>query len=205
MEKNSKWSTISSTLDQQPQTPCHWILKSTRGWERHSQSCQNSPRVLENKHVTTQTKMSVYKVCVIGTLLYGSKSWTTYSLQERKLQVFHLRCLCRILGILWQDRVCNNKVLACADLPSMYTLLHQRRLRWLGHVHRMDDGHIPKDLLYGELATGKRSRGRPRLCYKFVCKRDLRVCNINTKSWETFAIDRTIWRQQVATSQQQTK
>ncbi|KAJ7324884.1 hypothetical protein JRQ81_017904, partial [Phrynocephalus forsythii] len=48
----------------------------------------------------------------------------------------------------------------------MYTLLKQRRLRWLGHVVRMDDGRIPKDLLYGELIKGKRPRGRPQLRYK---------------------------------------
>jgi len=48
----------------------------------------------------------------------------------------------------------------------MYTLLRQRRLRWLGHVHRMKDGRIPKDLLYGELAEGKRPTGRPLLRYK---------------------------------------
>ena len=28
----------------------------------------------------------------------------------------------------------------------MYTFLRQRRLRWLGHTHRMADGRIPKDL-----------------------------------------------------------
>ena len=30
---------------------------------------------------------------------------------------------------------------------GLVTLLQQRRLRWLGHVHRMEDGRIPKDLL----------------------------------------------------------
>ena len=28
-------------------------------------------------------------------------------------------------------------------------------MRWLGHVHQMDDGRIPKDLLYGELELGQ--------------------------------------------------
>ena len=43
-----------------------------------------------------------------------------------------------------------------AEIPSFYTLLKQRGMRWLGHVTWMKDGRIPKDLLYGELATGKR-------------------------------------------------
>ena len=59
----------------------------------------------------------------------------------------------RILGITWQDRVTNYAVLEKAGIPSLYTLLKQRRMRWLGHVTRMEDGRIPKDLLYGELAT----------------------------------------------------
>ena len=58
-------------------------------------------KVWENKHLTIPTKIKVYKACVISTLLYGSKSWTTHSTQEQKIQVFHLRCFCRILGITW--------------------------------------------------------------------------------------------------------
>ena len=45
----------------------------------------------------------------------------------------------------------------------MYTLLKQRCLHWLGHVVRMADGWIPKDLLYGELVQGNRPRGRPQV------------------------------------------
>ena len=105
--------------------------------------------------------MAVYNACIISTLLYGSESWTTYTRQEKRLNSFHMRCLRRILGITWQDKITNNKVLAKAGLPSMFTLLRQRRLRWLGHVRRMEDGRIPKDILYGQLATGKRRTGRP--------------------------------------------
>ena len=72
----------------------------------------------------------------------------------------------------------------------MYTQLRQRRLRWLGHVHRMEDGRIPKDLLYGELTCGKRTSGRPHLRYKDVCKRDMKALDINTKSWEAHASNR---------------
>lgn len=43
----------------------------------------------------------------------------------------------------------------------MFTLLRQRRRRWVGLVRRMKDGRILKDILYGELASGKRTVGRP--------------------------------------------
>ena len=76
----------------------------------------------------------------------------------------------------------------------MYTLLRQQRLRWLGHVRRMEDGRIPKDILYGGLASGKRSVGRPQLRHKEVCKRDLKALDINIQCWEVMAADRNSWR-----------
>lgn len=36
---------------------------------------------------------------------------------------------------------------------------------------RVDDGRIPKDLLYRELAEGKCPTGRPQLRYKDIYKR----------------------------------
>ena len=105
----------------------------------------------------TPIKLSVYNACVINTLLYCSDTWTTYAGQERILNTFHLRSIRR--GISWQDKVTNGDVLYRVGLPSMYTLLRQRRLRWLGHVRRMEDGRISKDILYGELALGEQPAG----------------------------------------------
>ena len=87
--------------------------------------------------------------------------------------------------------VWNNDVLLRAGVPSIFTLLHQFCLHWLGHIHRMEDGHIPKDLLYGELTTGARCRGHPQLHFKDICKHDMKACNIDTESREAFADERT--------------
>ena len=107
------------------------------------------------------TKFQVYKACILSTLHYGSESWTLRTKQERRLHSFHMHCLTRILGISWRDKVPNNTVMERAGITSMYTILKQRRFRWLGHVSRVEDDRIAKDLLYGELATGKRPTGRP--------------------------------------------
>ena len=55
----------------------------------------------------------------------------------------------------------------------MYALLTKRRLRRLGHFTSMYDGKLPKDILYGEFATGSRPTRRTMLRYKDVLKRDL--------------------------------
>ena len=56
----------------------------------------------------------------------------------------------KILGIVWQNHVTNKDVLAKANIPRMFALLSLTRLCWLGHVIRMQDGRIQKDILYGE-------------------------------------------------------
>ena len=69
----------------------------------------------------------------------------------------------------------------------MYTLLRQRRLRWLGHVHQVEDCRIPKDLLYGELELGSRPVVRD------VCKRDMPATGLPTDNWEPLAADQDKW------------
>ena len=118
-------------------------------------------RVWKISKLTIKTKVAVYNACVLSKLLYGSETWTTYSDQEKRLNAFHLRSLRRLLGISWMNKIPNTVVLSHTELPSMYTLLRQRRLRWLGHVRRMDDGRIPKDILYGELAEEKEALDAP--------------------------------------------
>ena len=141
-------------------------------------------RVWINTNLTMKTKMAAYNTRVISTQLYGSATWTTYARQERRLNTFHLRSIRRIPGISRKDRVSNAEVLSHAGLPSMYPLLWQGRLRWLGHVHCMNDGHTPKDILYRQLASGKRTTGRSRLRHKDVCMRDMKTLDIDAASLE---------------------
>ena len=150
-------------------------------------------RVWENRLLTENTKMHVYQACVLSTLLYGSEAWTTYQRQERRLNTFHMHCLRCILRIRWQDRIPNSDILTRAGIPSIFSLLSQRCLRWLGHVRRMEDGRIPKDIMYGQLAKGSRPVGNPVLRFKDVCKRDMKACDISPADWEVVAEDHDCW------------
>ena len=141
-------------------------------------------RVRKNGKLAENAKIQVYRACVLSTLRYVSASWVLHARHEHKLNTFHLRNLRRILNNAWQDKVPNTEVLERANLPSMYSLLKQRRLRWLGHVCRMEEGRIPKAILYDELAEVRRPAGRPQLRFKGICKRDLKSTNIDTNAWE---------------------
>ncbi|XP_069191779.1 uncharacterized protein [Procambarus clarkii] len=125
------------------------------------------------------------------------------SRQERQLNTFHMRNLRRILDITWKDHVTNKTLLKITEVPSMFTLLNQRRMRWLGHVTRMVDGRILKDLLHGELASGRRPTGRHQLRFKDACKRDLKQMNFEINTWEAVAAERSAWRCKVQKGLQQ--
>ena len=73
--------------------------------------------------LTISTKTKLYQSHVLSTLLYGSETCTLYSRQERRLNIFHLRCLKRILDITWEEGVLNKDFLAQVGVPSMFAFL----------------------------------------------------------------------------------
>ena len=74
----------------------------------------------------------------------------------------------------------NNDFLAQAEVATMFALLIQRRLRWLGHVSYSTASY----------ATGTRPEGEPTCRFIEVCKRDLKAGNINPAAWEAVAVVR---------------
>ncbi|KAI8511741.1 hypothetical protein Bbelb_108410 [Branchiostoma belcheri] len=150
-------------------------------------------RAWDNKYLTIHTKVRIYLTCVLSALLYGSEAWASHAHLERKLNSFHMRCLRKICGVSWSDKVPNLEILKRCGTTSVFPILKQRRLRWLGHVSRMDHSRLPHQVLYGQLADGKRDRGRPKLRFIDVCKRDLKLFHIGA-NWEHLAQNRTAWR-----------
>ena len=135
-------------------------------------------RVWSNKLLTTNTKVRVYEACVFSTLLYSSIVWTTYASQENRLNTFYSCCLRRILGVNWEDKITNIRILEQSKTDNIHSMLCLQRLRLRGYVSRMPHGRIPEEIMYGQLVSGQHSLGRIRLWYKNVCKQDLKLANI---------------------------
>ena len=73
-------------------------------------------------------------------------------------------------------------------------MILKTQLRWVGHVIRMDDQRLPKHLLFGELRSGNRNRGRPRKRFKDCVKAHVGHAGINPKQLESAAVNRESWR-----------
>ena len=142
-------------------------------------------RVFENHDLTLSTKIMVYHAVVISALLYGSEAWTLYQRQVKLLEQFHMKSLRKLLGVTWRDRVSNLEVLRRTSCVPLENILHRNKLRWVGHVIRMDDIRLPKQVLYGELSTGARTAGGQLKRYKDSTKKVLKASNIPPENLET--------------------
>ena len=130
-------------------------------------------RVCHERGISIKTKLSVYRAVVLPSLLYGCQTWTCYRRHTKKQDQFHLRCLCKVLRVSWKEHVPNQEILRWAELTGIEAMLNQAQLRWSGHVTRMDDSRLPKQLFHAELSTGKRHKGGQRKRYKDVLKSTL--------------------------------
>ena len=102
-----------------------------------------------------------------------------------------------ILWVKWWHFMSNVKVLKKSGMSSLYETLIQRNLRWAGHVNRLPNTRIPKQVLYSQLVEGSRGIGRPRLRFKDAIKRNLKDKDISLGTWQKLTQDRPRWRRMI--------
>jgi hypothetical protein len=66
-----------------------------------------------------------------------------------------------------------------------------QRISWLGHLERMEEDRMPKNIFTQEL-EGTRRRGRLRKKWREEVERDLQVLGL--RRWRELVIDRDKWR-----------
>ena len=80
------------------------------------------------------------------------------------------------------------------DVFSIEVMLLKSCLRLTGHVIRMEDHRIPKQLLFGELEQGHRRQSHPCKRFKDTVKAGLQWCGIPPTELVATALDRQRWR-----------
>src|SRR3978361_1078345 len=93
----------------------------------------------------------------------------------------------------WENRISNEVIRADLDIDSVDEVARRSRLRWYGHVERMEDFRLPKRILYSEV-DGGRNRGRPRRRFLDSVKSDLNERGVETSR---IALNRVAWRRVV--------
>jgi len=143
--------------------------------------------------VSRETKVAVL---ILTTLLYFCETWTLYRRSICRIEQFHLRCLRQIAGIKWQDRLTNTDVLQICGITGIEAFLLKAQLRWAGHVMRMSDDRVPKQVFCGQLAAGARPQCGPVRRYKDSLKENMKKCVMQPSTLSIDSQDCSKWRSQ---------
>ena len=145
------------------------------------------------KRLKTSTKMRLFKSVVLSTLMYGSETWVPSAAHMKRLQAFIMGCLRVILGVTRWEKKRNTELCSMAGIERVEVMVMRRRLRWLGHVERMDDTRLPKCLLVCKPQDGKRSAGGQKRRWNDLVLWDLKRCGL-LPDWRDMACERGAWR-----------
>ena len=138
----------------------------------------------------------MYRALILPILLYGAETWTLLKADLSKLEVFRMRCLRRILRVSLRDRMQNDSVrMACSEQATIDEEIQKRRLRWFGHVCRMDEHRFPyRPLWRRRPQQWKIQRSAPKKTWLKQIEDDLRNRRISVIEAKQMALNRTTWR-----------
>ena len=90
-------------------------------------------------------------------------------------------------------RLHNEELHSLYHSPNIVRVIKSRRLRWAGHVERIEEGRSAFKILTGK-PTEKRPLGRPRHRWVDNIRMDLEEISISARNWVDSAQDRNYWR-----------
>ena len=109
----------------------------------------------------------------------------------------------RILGPVYDTekenwRILTNKeIYAIVEKPTIIETIRSNRLRWFGHVQRMEENRIAKRVLYMNLGTTI-LRGRPRNRQQDEVREDGRI--VGGEGWQEKVHNREEWKNLLRTA-----
>ena len=126
---------------------------------------------------------------------YGAEAWTFTKKEEQAKLIFERKIFRRIYGPKyengkWKSRT-NREVEEMSKRKNIVKWIKGQRMRWLGHLERMEEDRMPKKIFTREL-EGTRTRGRPRKRWKEGVERDLQVLGV--RRWRELVADRKKWK-----------
>jgi hypothetical protein len=91
----------------------------------------------------------------------------------------------------------NKEIYGSVNKPTITETIRLNRLRWFGHVQRMEENRIPKRVLCMNLGT-TRLRGRPTNRWQEEVKEDGRI--VGGEGWREKVHNREEWKKLLRTA-----
>jgi hypothetical protein len=153
-------------------------------------------KFFKNKNLSKKLKLRPKNTIIDKMLTYASETWILTKTDRKQLNIFERKVYRRILGPVYDNekenwRILTNKeIYASVKKPTVTETIRLNRLRWFGHIQRMEENRIPKRVLYVNFAT-TRLRGRPRNRWQDEVREDGRI--VGGEGWQEKVYNREEW------------
>jgi hypothetical protein len=157
----------------------------------------------KNKNISKKLKLILKNTIIDKTLTYASETSTLTKRDRKQLNIFERKVYRRILGPVYESEKENWRILTDKEIyaivkkPTITETIRLHRLRWLGHVQRMEENRIPKRVLYMNLET-TRPRCRPRNRWQDEVREDGRI--VGGEEWQEKVYNREEWKKRLRTA-----
>ena len=128
-------------------------------------------------------KIEIYKTIILLFVLYGCETWPLTLKKEFRLRVLEKRIPRKIFGTKRDEngewtKLRDEELHSLYRSPNIVRMIKSSRLRWAGHLVRMEEGRSAFKILTGK-PTGKRPLGRPRRRLEDNIRMDLEEIDVN--------------------------
>ena len=182
---------------------CHQSLSTTRPREcaqipisRHITMAEDGDVEDKDKHIgktscfptstakcgtiSKKIKLRLYSSIVVPTSTSACETWKTTAKATKMIDVFHRRCLRRILGISWRDHITDYEVMTVRSYQTpLHDIVALRRRRFIGHILRLPPTRLASLITEWRPEVGKRNIGRPKRTWQDTVKEDLEVMGMD--------------------------
>ena len=105
-------------------------------------------------------------------MVYGLETVAVTKKQVEEMEVAEMKMLRFAMGVTRKDKIRNEHIRSTVKVERLRMKMREGRLRWYGHVMRIDQEYVGRKMMEMEL-PGKRKRGRPERRFLEVVKKDM--------------------------------
>jgi hypothetical protein len=147
---------------------------------------------ITNDRIPMRHRIAMFNVQVCSALFFGAESWVLTPKQEHRLRTTYNSLLRRAARIYWYQKISTEELHAITRTPPFERIAASRKLRWYGHLSRMNMSRQAASILAHTKSSGD-------LFYKSVVE----AAKIATTwfphrqvpPWKDIVEDRKQWRE----------
>ncbi|XP_043498441.1 uncharacterized protein LOC122525861 [Polistes fuscatus] len=104
--------------------------------------------ILWDQSISKENKHNIYNSIVKSIITYSSEVWPLKEKSENMLRTTEMDFWRRAAGVSRRDKIRNTRILEIMDVKhTIIDDIKTKQLRWFGHVQRMEDERLPKQVL----------------------------------------------------------